>query len=302
MFNLHESCILISFYYFCSSMPYIILILYLASALALQLLTGSFPVSFFSFPLNLIIAFLWFWGVLWLWKAWRKSSFVSFFLSKGATLWAIVLFLLLGLVLGLSGMRNIADSWVIVAFMLYFLTVLLFVILRGWRLQTATGTGVGTVRWRFLLNHAGLFLALSSAFWGAPDSDELRVKTFKNVPAREAHRIDGTSSWVSYELLLNDFNVDVYKNGVPSMYEADMIIDGRQVTLKVNHPYSPSLGENIYLVGYDSSAGESPDYCILQIVREPWKYGAAAGIIMMLAAAFMMFIGGPEMRSSKEGR
>ena len=41
-------------------MPYIILVIYLAIALVLQVLTGNFPVNIMAFPLNLICAVLWF--------------------------------------------------------------------------------------------------------------------------------------------------------------------------------------------------------------------------------------------------
>ncbi len=269
-------------------MPFILLILYMTAALTLQLVTGDFPLHFFAFPLNLIIAVLWLLAVLIVWKNRKNNRIASFFLSPGATFSAIIPFLVFCIVIGFTGMRNLVRTWVFVAFMLYFQTVLLFVILRGWR------------RWRFLLNHAGLLLAISSAFWGAPDTEEMRLRAFRDVPVREAYSVDGISTWLEYDILLKDFNVETYENGVPSMYEAAMEIDGKPVTLKVNHPYSPSFGEDIYLTGYDAMAGGDSEYCIIQIVREPWKYGAAAGIAMMLAGALLMFAAGPKKRNEKE--
>ena len=166
------------------------------------------------------------------------------------------------------------------------MTVLLYVVIRGWR--SATG-----VRWRFLLNHGGLLLALSSAFFGAPDSEELRLQALRNVPVREAFRMDGTRTWLPYEVELKDFRVEVFDNGTPSSYEADVIVDGKMVTLEVNHPYSIGLSEDIYLSSYDRDDGE---YCALQVVREPWKYPALAGIFTMLAGALLLFIHGPRKR------
>ena len=87
-------------------MPYIILLVCLALALVLQILTGVFPVLFFSFPLNVILAALWLGGMIWLWKNSRKSIFVEFMLSRGATLWAVGLFLLSSLIIGFSGWRH----------------------------------------------------------------------------------------------------------------------------------------------------------------------------------------------------
>ena len=186
------------------------------------------------------------------------------------------------------------DTWIFAAIMLYFLTVLLFVILRGYRVRT--GSGIRSIRWRFVLNHAGLLIALSAAFWGAPDSETVRLRAIKGQPVKEAIRMDGTATWMSYDVELKDFRMEEYENGIPSMFEADLLVDGKDVTIRVNEPYSPSLGEDIYLTGYDVLSGADSDYCILQVVREPWKYAAGAGIVMMLAGALLLFIGGPRRR------
>ena len=64
--------------------------------------------------------------------------------------------------------------------------------------------------------------------------------------------------------------------------------------LEVNHPYAYRLGEDVYLTGYDVAKGNNSEYCILQIVEQPWKYVVVAGILMMLAGAILLFIKGPE--------
>lgn len=277
-------------------MPYIIFIIYMALALALQLLTGSFPVHFFAFPLNLILAMMWIAGMLWMWSSRKKSMFVEFMLSPGASILSVALFLISCLVIGISGWRDFASTWVFIAILFYFQTVLLFVLLRGWRAETVTGARIGNIRWRFILNHAGLLLAVSSAFWGAPDSETLRLHAYYDTPAKEAYSVDGTIHWLSYDVVLKDFRMEEYLNGTPSMFEATVAVDGKDVLLRVNEPYHHSLGEDIYLVGYDSFAGADSRYCVLQIVREPWKYTAVAGVVMMLVGAFLMFIGGPRKR------
>ena len=67
-----------------------------------------------------------------------------------------------------------------------------------------------------------------------------------------------------------------------------MAVDGAvPVRITVNHPYSVRLGEDIYL------ASASEGGCVFQIVREPWRYFALAGILMLLAGAFLLFIKGP---------
>lgn len=279
-------------------MPYLILIIYLAVAFALQFLTGNIPFSFLAFPLNLILALIWASIMVSVWKMRRKYLFVEFMLSKGATVSSIVLFLGFSLAIGISGQRELVSTWIFAAVMLYFQTVLLFVILRGWRAQTATGARIGAVRWRFLLNHVGILLAVSSAFWGAPDTEVLRIRAIRDLPVREAFSMDGTVGWLPFEVTLKEFKIETYSNGVPSMYEARVNVDGEAVVLKVNKPYNVSLGKDLYLVGFDNMHGG--DSCILQVVYEPWRYAALAGVVMMLAGAFLLFAGGPRRRNDDE--
>ena len=242
--------------------------------------------TFFAFPLNLILALIWVTAVLFSYRNASGSRIVRFMLSPGATVISIVLFSIACLIVGLTGNRGLIHSIPFIIIYLYLITVLLYVLSRGWK----TGN---VVRWRFLLNHAGLLIAMSSAFFGAPDSETFRLQTYKDIPVREAFRMDGTRTWLSYELELKDFRMETYDDGTPSSYEADVMIDGKSVTLRVNHPYSIGLAEDVYLSGYDPSAGE---YCIIQIVREPWKYPALVGIVMMLAGALLLFIQGPRKR------
>lgn len=239
--------------------------------------------SMFAFPLNLILAVLWAASVYFSYKHAGSSGFVRFMLSSKATIVSIALFSLACILIGLTGNREFIRSVPFIIIYAFLMTVLLYVVLRGWKVG-------GKVRWRFLLNHVGLLIALSSAFFGAPDSETIRVQTYRNVPVREAYRMDGSRTWLSYELELKDFKVETYDDGTPSSYEAGVMIDGKPVTLRVNHPYSIGLAEDVYLSSYDQAEGE---YCILQIVREPWKYPALIGIIMMLAGALLLFIQGP---------
>ncbi len=262
-------------------MPQLTIIVFLIIALVLQFLTGDFPVSFFSFPLNLILALLWGGSMSWLWKSRRKSLFVTYMLSRQATVLAISGLLIYCLVIGFTGIRSLVNSWIFVFLLFFFQTVLLFVLFRGWRQ---------------FIHHIGLLITVSAAFWGAPDSETSGLRAVKGAPVREAYHMDGTASWLKYDIVLKDFRTETYENGVPSMYEADMVIDGADVTLKVNHPYARSFGEDIYLTG----TGDGENYCILQIVREPWKYGAVVGMILMLAGALLLFIEGPRKRRTTE--
>ena len=239
--------------------------------------------SFFAFPLNLILALLWSALVFMTFRHASTSKVVRFILSPLSTVISISLFILACLIIGLTGNRDWILSIPFITIYLYFMTVLYFVVLRGWIRD-------GKVRWRFLLNHLGLLIALASAFWGTPDSETMKIQAFKDIPVREAYRMDGSRAWLPYEIELKDMNAEFYEDGTPSSFTALLRIGEDTEVLKVNHPYSRSLAEDIYLSGYDT---EQEKYCIVQIVKEPWKYPALAGIFMMLAGAMLLFLNGP---------
>ena len=256
----------------------------------------TFPVALLKFPLNLLLLIIWAALLIMLWEKKRKCGFIRIMLSPAATYWAIGLFLIFSLIIGITGQRSLVKTWPFVIFLLYFQTVLAFVILRGWRQPTATGARLGPLRWRFLFLHVGLLTAIASPFWGAPDSETLLVRSYKDTPVTEAYAEDGKIRWLDYSLVLNGFVVTYGDDGMPSDYRADITVDGKQVELRVNHPYSIKPGVDLYLSGYDTAYEE---FCMLQIVREPWRYGAIVGIIMMLTGAFMLFVGGPRRRNNE---
>lgn len=229
--------------------------------------------TFFSFPLNLLLAVLWMltWG--WIWKRYPNSSVIRFLLSYKATIIVLTLLILSCLWLGFSGDRGFVRSVLFIMVLLSVQTVVFLITLRGWRRPG------GEVRWRFLLIHAGFLLALGAGFWGSPDSYELRAKAIKGQTISEAYDMDGSRRGLGYDMVVTDF----------SAAQATVSVDGgNEIVIKVNKPYNIRYGEDIYI------ASVSDSYCILQIVREPYRYFALAGILMLLAGAFMLFLKGPQ--------
>ena len=238
--------------------------------------------TFFSFPLNLLLAVLWGTGWFLLWKKNGQGRLVRFLLSPAATISSMVLLLAVCLWMGFSGNDGLTSSVPFALLLLFIQTVLFLVTLRGWK-----GPG-GVIRWRFLFIHAGLLLAIGSAFWGTPDSSESRLKLMRGETSPHAFELDGTRRTLDYEISLTDFKADYAEDGKPVHYEAIITIDGdKSAIVTVNHPYSVRPGEDIYLTSVSQTG------CVLQIVREPWRYFALAGIIMLFVGAFMMFIKGP---------
>lgn len=238
--------------------------------------------TFFAFPLNLFLAAIWAvgWGLLW--KNHRECAPIRFLLSPSATISSLILLVAACFWIGLSGNREFAQSIVFIVVLLYVQTVLFLVTLRGWRRE---GKGI---RWRFLLIHAGLLLALGSGFWGSPDSLEMRMYCAQGQTVHEAYLFDGSRQVLDYELTLEHSKAEYCSDGKPVHYEAVVLIDdGKPERITVNHPYNVKYGEDIYLINVSENG------CILQIVREPWRYFALAGIVMLLVGAFLLFIKGP---------
>lgn len=266
---------------------------YLICAAALQLAFGDFPVAAFAFPVNAAVLFAAA-AVLWVLFREKPSCTLSSWLISGNT--SILLLsalavscLVLGLVRqnpagaesshGFLGVRNIVRTWWFIAIVIALMANLFMVII-------SRKTDL-----RFLLNHAGVLLALAGGFAGASDSSVMRAAVYRDKPSREAFRMDGTHEVLEYELSMSGFTVEDDGSGGVRNYMADVVVDDVETRIRVNHPYGRTLSEDIYLVSYDRSGGE-PQYCVLEIVRQPWKYVMWTGIVMMMAGAVLLFARG----------
>jgi hypothetical protein len=257
------------------------------TALLLQLFTGSFPLDIFAFPLNVITLALWAVAVYLLYKNRETSTLAQSLLSIRATWLALGTMVTIGLYLGLQSNPN-STSWLVVVGILFTLTHLLLITMRGWR--TPKG-----IRWRFTLLHAGLIIALGAGFWGAPDRVQLRTILSADKPETLAYHLDGTMTNLGYAMQLRELDAEYNESGMPTHFEAIISVDNKEVTLTVNHPYDRTFGEKIYLVSIDPQG----IFCVVEIVREPWQWASLAGIVLLLAGAVMLFIRGPRHMANK---
>lgn len=249
----------------------------LAVVAAALLLGGDCPLWVFAAPMNLLVGVLWLVLVTEGYRRRAQWSVVRYLLSAEATYIALAVAALVSAVLGLQSEPRTEAWWVVGAFV-YVQTVLSLVILRGWRNEKG-------VRWRFLIIHCGLWLAVTSALLGAPDKEVLRVQV-GDTPTREAVNAQGVKRYLDYELLLKDFEVEQGAGGTPQMFRATVAVNDEVVDIEVNSPYSQRYGEDIYLVSY------ATDGCVLQVVREPWRAVTATGVAMLLLGAFVLFLQG----------
>ena len=248
-----------------------------------ELCFGSFPLDIFSFPLNIFIVALWLGLIAIMFRNRTGNAFARFMLSRQATWLSLALMAMVGIVLGLQRKPS-TTAWPVVVSLLFILSHLYFVILRGWR--NAKG-----IRSRFCLTHVGLLLALGAGFWGAPDREQWRVAAHR-YPSNEAYTMEGTQRFLPYTIELESFRMEQAENGAPTHYEANIKVNNENVTLRVNHPYSRTLSEKIYLVSFGKTLmGET--YAVIEIVKEPWQWLSATGIIMLIAGAVLLFVQGP---------
>lgn len=263
-----------------------------AIALLLQSTVGDIPLAIFAFPLNIAIIVLWLAIVGVLYKNRSNFAVSKSLLSIRATWLSLGSMVATGIYLGLEREPS-STSWLVVVGILFTLTHLLLITLRGCRTP-------GGIRWRFTFLHVGLIVALGAGFWGAPDREQLRMALVENKPTEIAYHINGTATRLDHAITLRSLNAEYNESGMPTYFDATLEIENELVTLRVNHPYNKTLSEKIYLV----SVGQSPDngspYCVVEIVREPWQWLSLAGIVMLLAGAVMLFIRGPRHAANKQ--
>lgn len=257
--------------------PRIVLATITVVLFVVQSIFGDFPVWFFSTPMNLLIGALWLVAILEGYRQRTTSLVAQYLLSAESTYIALSVAAIIAIVLGLQS-EPATTSWPVVGGFIFVQTVLTLVILRGWRNNNG-------VRWRFIITHCGLWLAVTAALLGAADKQILRVQV-GNTSTREAITEYGEKHFLDYELRLENFEVEQSENGSPKMFRATIAIDEEVVDLEVNSPYSHKYGENIYLVSY------APDSCILQIVHEPWRIVTTIGIAMLLLGTLILFLQG----------
>lgn len=291
----------------------IIFITILLVCAILQAGTGSFPAAFFAFPVNLIFCLLWVAVMLYTYAEKKSSRIVSAMMSSYATIWSLALLVAGSLVIGLfpqlqagdaAGISGIAgrlgaydfmSSWIFAGIIMLFLTNLGYVTIRRVR-------STRTRRWRFLLNHAGVWIAVAAGFVGSADEQVLRMAVDREHAENIAYDMSGKSVFIRERLVLKDFEVSLDEDGSARQYRAlltDLSEDGcDNIDVEVNKPFRLGFGRDLYLTGYDQT-DETPQYCILQIVVQPYRYAILAGIIMTLAGAVLLFAGGAGKNTSK---
>ena len=261
------------------------------TGLLIQAFAGYFPAEAFAFPINAAVLFA---SLAGLWVLWREKpggAVCRWLASGNASIALIAAFLICCLILGMKmqhadavsfpGFGNVRRTWWFILISIALMANLFVVIL------SRRKKGI-----RFILNHIGVLVALIGCFFGAPDHTVSRA-IVSGEAVHEAVGENGEIVPLPAAMKLDGFNVELDQRGNVRNYMALIDVDGKKVELRVNHPYRISMSEDVYLTSYDRDNLE-PQYCIVEVVRQPWKYLIWAGIVMMMAGGILMFARGKD--------
>ena len=259
------------------------------TGLLIQAFAGYFPAEAFAFPINAAVLFA---ALAGLWVLWREKpggAVCRWLASGNASIALIAAFLICCLILGMKmqdadaasfpGFGNVRRTWWFILISIALMANLFVVIL------SRRKKGI-----RFILNHIGVLVALIGCFFGAPDHTVSRA-IVSGEAVHEAVGENGEIVPLPAAMKLDGFNVELDQRGIVRNDLALIDVDGKKVELRVNHPYRISMSEDVYLTSYDRDNPE-PQYCIVEVVRQPWKYLIWAGIVMMMAGGIRMFARG----------
>ena len=268
------------------------------TGLALELTIGPVAWKTFAWPVNGIVmaGFLAVIAAIFLL---RKKVYAFQFISTyqaavPAMLYTVVLTIIMGLTRqdpNGSWFSNMLTFWPFVLIYVYIALILGVTILR--RLTHLNS-------WKrdmpFLLNHLGLFLALTCATLG--NADMQRVKMVTAIGEKEWRALDsnGAVKEMPLSIELKKFIMETYEDGSPKRFASDILIltkTGKHIEtiVDVNKPAEVD-GWKIYQFGYDTQMGAQSQISILELVSDPWLPLVYIGIYMMLAGAVCMFVMG----------
>ena len=241
--------------------------------IALMFIIGNLQFSIFNFQLKYAFQFI-----------------GTYQAAIPAMVYAVALTIIMGLTrqqVGGTWLNNMLSFWPFVLIYTYIDVILGVIILR--RLMHLSS-------WKrdvpFLLNHLGLFIALTTATLGNADMQRVKMICGVGEPEWRAMTQDGAIKEMPIAIELKKFIMETYDNGSPKRYASEIQIltkTGKNIetTIDVNKPCEVE-GWRIYQYSYDTQMGAQSQISILELVSDPWLPWVYAGFYMMLAGAVLM--------------
>ena len=263
--------------------------------LILELSVGPVKWEAFAWPVNGIVLVGFLTIILALFLLRKKIPafrFIGTYQAAIPTLtYAVVLTIIMGLTKQTSDgtwLNSMLTFWPFVLIYVYMAVILGMVILRRHDIP-------------FLLNHFGLFLAMTTATLGNADMQRLMMITNVGETEWRALTQNGEVREMPLTVELKRFIMETYDDGSPKRFASEIQIltkSGKKIEtiVDVNKPVEVE-GWKIYQYGYDTQMGAMSQTSILELVRDPWLPAVYTGIYMMLAGAVCMFIFGNKKKN-----
>ena len=283
---------------------------FIIAGLMLELSVGPVDWNAFSWPVNGIVlaGFL---ALIAIFFLLRKRVYVFQFISTykaaiPALVYAVVLTIVMGLTRqvdpslalpreGTMWFNHMLSFWPFVLIYVYIAVILGQIIIR--RSLNSKLSSLNLKRdIPFLLNHLGLFLAMTTATLGNADMQRLKMITVKGEPEWRALTSQQQIVEMPFAIELKEFIMETYDNGSPKRFASDIIITPNstltsktEATVEVNKPVEYD-GWTIYQYGYDTQMGAMSQTSILELISNPWLPLVYTGIYLMLAGALLMIV------------
>ena len=272
------------------------------AGLALELSAGQVKWDAFAWPVNGFVygGFLALIAIVFLL---RKKVYAFQFLSTyqaaiPAMVYAVTLTIIMGLTrqkVGGTWLNDMLSFWPFVLIYVYVTVILGAVTLK--RLYQIVNRKSSNRKWfdlPFLLNHLGLFLALTAATLGNADMQRLKMITAVGEPEWRALDANGVVKEMPLAIELKKFIMETYDNGSPKRFASEIQILTKtkkniETVVDVNKPYEVD-GWKIYQYGYDTQMGADSQISILELVSDPWLPLVYTGIYMMLAGTVLLVL------------
>ena len=265
------------------------------AGLILELSVGPVVWEAFAWPVNGIVlaGFLALIAAVFLLR--KRVYAFRFIGTYQAAISTLIYAVLLTIIMGLTRqtengtwLNNMLVFWPFVLIYVYMAVILGVTVLR--RLNNIP----------FLLNHLGLFIAMTTATLGNADMQRLKMITMVGEPEWRAMAQNGAIREMPLTIELKQFIMETYDDGSPKRYASEIQIQTKsgkmiETTVDVNKPVEVD-GWKIYQYGYDTKMGAMSQISILELVSDPWLPLVYTGIYMMLAGAVCMFLKGKKVK------
>ena len=272
------------------------------AGLALQLSVGPVVWAAFAWPVNGIVL-AGYMVILTAMVYLRKKVYAfqwmtTYTAAIPAMVYAVALTIIMGLTrqqVGGTWLNNMLSFWPFVLIYVYITVILGLVIHRRLR-KMVNGQWSMAKDTAFLLNHLGLFVALTTATLGNADIQRVKMICGIGEPEWRALEQSGAVKEMPIAIELKKFIMETYDDGSPKRFASEIQVltkSGKNIetTVDVNKPYEVD-GWKIYQYGYDTQMGAQSQISILELVSDPWLPFVYTAIYMMLAGAVCVFFFG----------